>query len=290
MKIKGFLARVSVVLAVFLSQSLADSSNEIDSNSGVNSNNELDSSKQVKKKILPPPYLQILRIAQVVSKDSKDSRDSNKPSKSTTDSSESDDYETIDIGTSIIRAKAEYETYQSGSSVSKQVIDSTPNGNGDITSILKMLPNVQFSRQQNRSSTPGEIDPADIQISGGLFYQNNFQLDGFNINNDLDPANGSSYTEATALPGRSQGFNIDTSLLDSIMVIDSNASAAYGGFTGGVVEANTKRATKKFGANISYQISQGNANPTKRSLTQYHIYAPTETNYQNFLNSTSAGN
>ena len=235
-------------------------------------------------------------LAQVDLGDSKDSNaDSSDSKDSSTDSAHSDDdnydnYEVVDIGTSTIRAKAEYEAYQSGSGVSKNMIDSTPNGNGDITSVLKMLPNVQFSRQQNRSSTPGEIDPADIQISGGLFYQNNFQLDGFNMNNDLDPANNSGYTEVTALPGRSQGLNIDSSLIDSLNVLDSNVSAAYGGFTGGVVEANTKRATKKFGANLSYQISQGNANPTKHSLTQYHIYAPTDTNYQNFLNSTNANN
>lgn len=204
--------------------------------------------------------------------------------------SNKNNYEAVDIGTSTIRAKAEYEEYQSGSSVSKNLLDSAPSGNGDITSVLKVLPNVQFDTAQGRSTAQGEIDAADISISGGLFYQNNFLLDGFNINNDLDPANNSGYTAVTALPGRSQGLNIDISLIDSLNVLDSNVSVAYGGFTGGVVEANTKRATKKFGANISYQISQGNANPAKFSLTQYHIYAPTDTNYQNFLNSASASN
>lgn len=149
---------------------------------------------------------------------------------------------------------------------------------------------MQFSKQQNSSKTPGEIDPADIQISGGLFYQNNFMLDGFNINNDLNPANSGSYTAVTDLPGRSQGLNIDSSLLDSITVLDSNISASYGGFNGGVVEANTRRASKKFSTNISYQITQGNANPSKFSLTQYHIYAPNDTDYQSFLNSDNASN
>ena len=218
---------------------------------------------------------------------STDSRDS---SESTQDSYESntdshDDYEVVDIGTSTIRARAEYETYQSGSGVSKDTLDSTPNANGDITSILKILPNVQFSKQQNSSSTPGEIDPADISISGGLYYQNSFLLDGFNMNNDLDPAGSkaSNPYAIDALPGRSQGLNIDSSLVDSIMVLDSNVSASYGGFSGGVVEATTKKATKKFGANLSYQISQGNANPTKHSMTQYHIYG----DLSSFLASTA---
>ena len=169
------------------------------------------------------------------------------------------------------------ERYQSSAGeISRQMLESNPNGNGDITSILKILPNVQYDTKQHSSSTPGEINPANISISGGLYYQNNFQIDGFNMNNDLDPAAGSygnyNPVSTTALPGQSQGLNIDTALLESISVQDSNVSAAYSGFTGGVVEAKTKRASKKFGANISYQVSQGNANPKNFSLTNYHIY------------------
>ncbi|WP_104718570.1 TonB-dependent receptor [Helicobacter trogontum] len=190
----------------------------------------------------------------------------------------------------VVATSSKLKTYQSGSKLNQSLLDSNPNGNGDITSILKILPNVQFDNAQLKSTTPGEIDPANISISGGLFYQNNFQLDGFNMNNDLDPAGsqGSNPSSATALPGRSQGLNIDTSLLESIQVQDSNISAAYGGFTGGVVEANTKKPVKKFGANISYQISQGNAANDKFSLTNYHIYESNSQSYENFLNSTSA--
>ena len=284
MKTKGFLARISVILAIFLSQSLADSSNDI------------DSGKQIKKKDSAPPHLQNLRIhknplylAQVDSNNANDSRDSNadssdssQNSSDSSDSSDSSKYEVVDIGTSTIRAKAEYETYQSGSSVSKNLLDSSPSGNGDITSILKVLPNVQFDTAQSRSSTQGEIDPANISISGGLFYQNNFQLDGFNMNNDLDPAGGTTNGPDAIKSGRSQGLNIDTSLLDSIIVLDSNISASYGGFSGGVVEANVRNArTDGWHANISYQH-------TADYFTQYHIdesaesafYTSSDENYQ----------
>ncbi|WP_258864150.1 MULTISPECIES: TonB-dependent receptor plug domain-containing protein [unclassified Helicobacter] len=193
--------------------------------------------------------------------------------------------------TAVSSVNADLEKFQSGESLNRKMLDSNPSGNGDITSILRILPNVQYDNAQMRSTTPGEIDPANISISGGLFYQNNFQLDGFNMNNDLDPAgsNGSNPVDITALPGRSQGLSIDTSLLESIKVQDSNIGAAYGGFTGGVVEANTRRATKKFGAKISYQVTQGNAAPGAFSMTNYHIYAPNAQSYENFLNSTSAG-
>ena len=229
--------------------------------------------------------MRFLRIAQVDSNSdsnaesatdsSTDSRDS---SESTQDSYESntdshDDYEVVDIGTSTIRARAEYETYQSGSSVGKNLLDSNPSGNGDITSILKILPNVQFDNAQSKSTTPGEIDPANISISGGLFYQNNFQLDGFNMNNDLDPNGGTSNGPDAIRGGRSQGLNVDTSLLESITVLDSNVSASYGGFSGGVVEANVRKPrTDGWHADFSYQH-------TADYFTQYFIDESQESNF-----------
>ena len=198
-------------------------------------------------------------------------------SKGDTDSS--DNLQAKDLGK--ITAKGYKDTnaqsrqrYQSGNHIDRNLLDSSPSGNGDITSILRILPNVQYNSANQRGTQGGEIDPANISISGGLFYQNNFQLDGFNMNNDLNPAASNTNYNPVAMgatPGHSQGLNIDSSLIDSISVWDSNISAAYGGFTGGVVEANTKRATKKYGANISYQITQGNANPKAFSLTNFHI-------------------
>ena len=243
---------------------------QVESNSNLNAEStqdlSIDSSKDSHESATDSldSSLRALRYAQndEVGVDSQDSHESH------------DDYEIIDIGTSTIRAKAEFEAYQSGESINKSLIDSSPSGNGDITSILKVLPNVQYNSANQRGTQGGEIDPANISISGGLFYQNNFQLDGFNMNNDLNPAASNTNYNPVAMgatPGHSQGLNIDSSLVDSIMVLDSNVSVAYGGFTGGVVEANTKRASKKFGANVSYQITQANANPQKFSLTNFHI-------------------
>lgn len=177
----------------------------------------------------------------------------------------------------------ETKKYSSGSVISKDLLDSTPSGNGDLTSALKILPNVQFDNAQLSSNTPGEIDPANISISGGLFYQNNFQLDGFNINNDLDPIGlnglgwGGSATGGASQnlrAGRSQGFNVDTSLLDSIVVLDSNIGAAYGGFTGGVVEANVRAPRRdRWHFDVSYQH-------TSDRLTKYHIHEDTRENFE----------
>ena len=193
-----------------------------------------------------------------------DSRNSNTTNK------DEEKLQKIQLGKSTATADREFENYQSGAQITSQMLESNPSGNGDIGSILRILPNVQFDNAQLKSTTPGEIDPARISISGGLHYQNNFSLDGMNMNNDLDPAGSADWLGGA--PGRSQGLAVDTSLLESITVQDSNISASYGGFTGGVVEATTKRPTKKYGANISYQFTQGNADPKAFSLTNYHLY------------------
>lgn len=190
--------------------------------------------------------------------------------------------ETIQTNSSVLNQ--EQKTYQSGMSINQDMITSNPNGNGDIGSLLRILPNVQFDNKQLQSTTPGEIDPAKISVSGGLHYQNLFLIDGMGMNNDLNPASvGNWLGEA---PGRSQGLAIDTSLLESVVVQDSNVGVAYGGFMGGVIEANTRRPSKKFSAKVSYQITQGNASPNQFSLTKYHIYGDNAA-WQDFVNSYS---
>ena len=186
--------------------------------------------------------------------------------------------------TTVVGSLDDTKKYNSGNKVGRDTLNSAPNGNGDIGSALKVLPNVQFDNTQLKSTTPGEIDAANISISGGLFYQNNIQIDGFNANNDLTSNIPNDITSGTSKGARSQSFNIDTSLLESIVVQDSNIGAAYGGFTGGVVEANIRRPKKdgKWHTDFSYQMTQGNAKPGKFSLTKYHIDKYVE---DTFLNS-----
>lgn len=140
--------------------------------------------------------------------------------------------------------------------VDRQLLESAPTGNGDISSALRVLPNVATKNASSSSQTPGEISPANISISGGVPYQNSFQLDGFEMNNDLDPAGSSSNTQPRQRGGLSQGLNVDVGLLDSIVVLDSNVSAAYGRFSGGVVEANVRKPRSDgWHGNFSWQYT-----------------------------------
>lgn len=77
--------------------------------------------------------------------------------------------------------------FQGEQVIDRHMIESLPSGNGDITSLLRTNPNVQFDNNQLSSKTPGEIAPADISINGARPWQNLFIVDGMSMNNDLDP-------------------------------------------------------------------------------------------------------
>ena len=59
---------------------------------------------------------------------------------------------------------------------------------GNITSLLRINPSVQFDNKQQASATQGELAPADISINGAKFYDNLYQMDGMSLNNDIGPA------------------------------------------------------------------------------------------------------
>lgn len=147
--------------------------------------------------------------------------------------------------------------------IPRDTIEALPTGNGDITSLLRMHPNVQFDDSQLSSRTPGEIDPANISINGAHYWQNLFLVDGVGMNNDLDPV-GDNPLNMTEVPGRSQGLALDTDLLQEIRVHDSNVPAALGGFNGGVIEAITREPNKELRGKLSAQMARS-------EWTEYHI-------------------
>ncbi|MGY0217020.1 TonB-dependent receptor plug domain-containing protein [Endozoicomonadaceae bacterium StTr2] len=119
-------------------------------------------------------------------------------------------------------------------------IQQRPLGNGNLSDLLSSEPAVRLSSKNSTGMNQGEIKPSDISIHGSTAYQNAFILDGMNINNDIDPAdNGLGVTNAN-LQSDEQGFYLDTRMLDSVTVRDANVSAEFGGFTGGVISAESK--------------------------------------------------
>lgn len=132
-----------------------------------------------------------------------------------------------------------------------QVIDHTlieqlPTGEGNLADLLRINPAVDFSRNGRGSANSGIMRPEEFSFHGQPYYQNLFMIDGISVNNDINPASGSSdygtpgLTKTTG--GSSpQGYYLDVGLLEQVEVYDSNVPASFGGFTGGVVSAKMKR-------------------------------------------------
>ena len=161
-----------------------------------------------------------------------------------------------------VRLQAERESVGE-QRLDKRQIEAMNGIDGNITSLLRINPSVQFDNKQQASATPGELAPADISINGAKFYDNLYQMDGMSLNNDIGP-NSSNPASNTTPPSASQGFAVDTSLLCDVTVLDSNIGAEYGRFKGGVVKANTCAPTRKLAGQVSVES-------TRSSWMQYKL-------------------
>lgn len=146
-------------------------------------------------------------------------------------------------------------------------------GNGNISELLKNNLNVQLSSSNNTANTAGEIAPENVSFHGEKFYNNSWMIDGISNNDTTNP--GADNGEVTAdfdgsspfdLPaGGTQSFWLNSGLVDRVDVYDSNVSAKYGQFTGGVVDAKLKDANPtNASGSIEYRTTRDN-------WTKYHI-------------------
>ncbi|TYT74397.1 TonB-dependent receptor plug domain-containing protein [Desulfobotulus mexicanus] len=161
--------------------------------------------------------------------------------------------------------------------ISGRVLENLPAGNATLTDMLKVLPGVQFEEAYGSAATGGEILPPEVSISGGRFYDNYFSVDGTGNNSFLDPTRKSS-SSLHEVPGHSMELSPSTDVLESLTVYDSNVPACYGGFTGGVVDARTRRPDTEFSGAVFYRT-------TRDSWTRFHLNA--EEKHQ-MLHSTSS--
>ncbi|MCP1773366.1 outer membrane receptor protein involved in Fe transport [Neisseria perflava] len=132
---------------------------------------------------------------------------------------------------------------------------------------------MQFSSSSNTGSNAGEIAPENVSFHGEKFYNNSWLIDGMSNNDTTNPGadNGELTTDFDGsspwdLPaGGTQSFWVNAGIVDRINVYDSNISAKYGQFTGGVVDAKLMDANPtKASGSIEYRTSRDN-------WTKYHI-------------------
>ncbi|HBS23449.1 MAG TPA: hypothetical protein DD982_13080, partial [Thalassospira sp.] len=158
----------------------------------------------------------------------------------------------------------------SGSTVyGEEMIGAVVQGDSDPNKIFRANPNVQYviagQRGEEGATATAEQDlrPQNISISGAAVDQNNFMLDGVGINsfggtesnyNDSNmPEDDDNTINADTLHGlHPQTVYVDANILEQAEIIDSNVSAKYGGFQGGVVNYKVKNPSSEptFGASI----------------------------------------
>jgi len=154
------------------------------------------------------------------------------------------------------------------SKITRRAIEDRTPGNGDVIETLKILPYANFDADQGLATQESiqDLRPANISLSGGQYYDNYFSIDGVGVNSRLNvvdlSSNAQNYNETAG--GSAQSIWLDSNLIESLTVRDSNISAQYGGFTGGMVQIETRQPAHVFGGSVTFGC-------TNDSLTSFKI-------------------
>jgi hypothetical protein len=125
-----------------------------------------------------------------------------------------------------------------GGLVNERTVEELPLNGRSWTDLAVLEPGVHQSENQPPITAGDRIKRGlglEITISGARPQQNNYLLDGVNIND-----------YANAGPGSVLGGNLGTDAVAEFAVLTTNYSAEYGRTSGGVVTATTKAGTNQF--------------------------------------------
>jgi hypothetical protein len=125
-----------------------------------------------------------------------------------------------------------------GGLVNQHTVEELPLNGRSWTDLAVLEPGVHQSQNQPPITAGDRIKRGlglEITISGARPQQNNYLLDGVNIND-----------YANAGPGSVLGGNLGTDAVAEFAVLTTNYSAEYGRTSGGVVTATTKAGTNQF--------------------------------------------
>ena len=149
---------------------------------------------------------------------------------------------------------------------SREYLERFGGTDGSPNNLLQQLPGLQFSDDHQGSDALTDLTPSSFSISGGRFYENQFQIDGLSNNNRLDPASRSDGSDIDDIGGHEQSMFIDMDLIESIAVYNSNVPASFGRFTGGVVDITTRRAGPEAEGHL-------NVSTTRAEWTEFRRFA-----------------
>lgn len=148
--------------------------------------------------------------------------------------------------------------------IKRKEIEARTPGSGDVNQLLKLLPTVQFNRNEGLANREDiqDIRPADISIAGGRIYENLITVDDIDVGSRLDVTNDNPFNFNEPAGGAAQGLWLDAELIGEITLRDSNVSAEFGRFTGGALNIETRQARRSWGVS-------GNINYTEDGLASY---------------------
>lgn len=143
------------------------------------------------------------------------------------------------------------------STFTRDSVEARAPGSGDVNEILKALPTVQFTSTQGRATRAElqDLRPENISISGGSIYENLFVLDGVGVNSRLDASGDNPAAFDDVANASAQTVWMDSSLIGEVTLRDSNISAEYGQFIGGVVEITTRAPGRVYGGEAYYGLT-----------------------------------
>src|ERR1700726_4101422 len=125
-----------------------------------------------------------------------------------------------------------------GGVTNAETIEEIPLNGRSWTDLAALDPGVHFVQDQPPINAPDRSKRGlglQLTISGGRPQQNNYLLDGVNIND-----------YANAGPGSVLGGNLGTDAVAEFSVLTANYSTEYGRTSGGVISAITKSGTNGF--------------------------------------------
>lgn len=151
-----------------------------------------------------------------------------------------------------VQVSGEAPTVQlESSSISSTIEDTTvrelPLNGRDWTALATLEPGVSsvgsLQLSSNNFQRGNRGFGTQMSISGGRPQQNNFRLDGINVNDYVNSG-----------PGSVAGLALGVDAIAEFSVIGSNYSAEYGRTSGGVVNAITRAGTNQFHGSAYYFI------------------------------------
>ena len=145
--------------------------------------------------------------------------------------------------------------------LSRDFLDRTVIGNGNITDLLTILPGIQGAEDTSTVANQAEIKSKLISISGGRPSATGFFIDGQSNNSELDPAASSlSVNAINDVQGHPQQVFVNQAVVAQVKVFDSNIPVEYGGFSGGVVDVELRDQSQSPKFQFDYRVNDSALN------------------------------